>query len=887
MSDILISDLSLQSTSSPTIARDFLLSGGVLQSTSQACLIDTSPPLFAGIQSLSILPLGVIRASWAAASDPTLPIRYETYIQAYSEAGLFNSSNIVAITDKLLVDIFATPDGAFVQSGITYHIGVRALDGVSNRDSNLVSLTTTTPGISAAEANYEVHGAFSIDTQNRMRGTLWGLKNGVLMSGAHLGQAHYTVYTKDGAQLDGMTESSLVADANGVFQITPIASAMALSLDHYIVRVQIVMDSALRTGNVAIVEIAPVYELHGVFSLDSDNKMQATFWATANDDQIPFGARLGTASYQVYDKAGAVVSGMSATGIAADANGYYKITPVASQLVADLAHYVVKVTATVDNINRTNTLPIMGKVPTYAIKAAFSINTSNQLLGTIWALRDSGLITGSSLGAASYTIYDRAGAEVGMSESGVTADINGQFKISPITSLLTQTLNHYMVKVSIIVDSVSRSDYISIIEPAPEYGVHGVCSLDTTNNFQATFWATANDEQVTGGRLGAASYQVYDKAGVAVTGMTGTGIVADGNGYFKITPVASLLVTDLAHYVVKVTIVVDNIGRTSTVAIAGYVPTYDLRGAFSLNSSNQLRGTMWALRDCGLVAGAALGTASYQIYDRSGATVAMSESGIAADSNGQFKITPVASVLDQNLNHYLLKVTITVDGAARTNYLSIIERIPLFDIEGVFSTNSSSHLVGSLWGMADGQAISDVARLGTASYQIYDDSGVAVLGMTQSGISANAQGTYIITPIDSMMCPIFAHYTATITMTIDGITRTKVIPIAGKYPSFEAKAIFSISASNALQATFWATVDGVTPHISSLGVARYQVYDVNNNPVSGLNQSGMTADSLGRYTATPASATVLTDLTHYTVLVGIVVNGFERVSYRGFTLLGN
>ena len=887
MSDILISSKVLQSSSSPTMRRDFYLGDNIIQGTSQACLIDTTPPVFAGIAAVEALQLGAIRVNWLAASDPTPPIRYEVYAKAGTSSGLFNTNNIVMITDKLIADIFALADGSFLKPDVVYYFGVRALDGVSNRDNNLATLNTTTPGITAAEPNYTVQGAFSIDTQNRLRGSLWGLKNGVLVSGSALGQASYTVYTKDGTILDSMTEASLVADSNGIFKITPKNSAMSYSLDHYVVKVSIVMDGGIRTGFVPIVEQAPVYEVHGVFSLDTENKMRATFWTTANDELITTGARLGTASYQVYDKTGAAVVGMSESGLTADSNGYYKITPVASQLVTDLAHYVVKVTATVDNISRTNTLPIMGKVPTYAIKGAFSISTANQLCGTIWALMDSGLVTGSSLGTASYTIYDKTGAAIGMTESGIAADGNGQFKITPVTSLLNQTLNHYLVKVTVSVDGVSRSDYISVIEQAPVYEVHGVCSIDTSNQFQAAFWATANDEQVSSGsRLGAASYQVYDQSGAAVSGMSGSGITADANGYFKITPVASLLVTDLAHYMVKVTIVVDGIGRISTTQIAGHIPTYELRGAFSLNKSNQLQGTIWGLKNSGLVIGASLGTASYTIYDRAGSAVGMTESGMTADGNGQYRITPVTNLMEKELNHYLIKVTATVDGSLRTSYIPIIERIPQYDIGGVFSIDGQSRLIGSIWGMDDSEAILDVSRLGVTSYTIYDAAGAPV-GMSESGLTPGSNGVYVITPTMSMLCPILTHYAVKVTMVIDGITRMKYLPIAGKYPSYEAKGQFSINAANQFQGTLWATVDGVVAGQSSLGTASYAVYDLIGTLVSGLSQSGLVADVNGRFAISPASASILTDLTHYSVKIAIMVNGYERVSYRGFTLLGN
>ena len=73
---------------------------------------------------------------------------------------------------------------------------------------------------------------------------------------------------------------------------------------------------------------------------------------------------------------------------------------------------------------------------------------------------------------------------------------------------------------------------------------------------------------------------------------------------------------------------------------------------------------------------------------------------------------------------------------------------------------------------------------------------------------------------------------------------------------------------------------------SGLGSANYTVYDVSGNAVVGLTQSGITADANGRYHITAVSASLLTDLTHYNVKIGIVINGDEKVAYKGFTLLG-
>jgi len=283
-----------------------------------------------------------------------------------------------------------------------------------------------------------------------------------------------------------------------------------------------------------------------------------------------------------------------------------------------------------------------------------------------------------------------------------------------------------------------------------------------------------------------------------------------------------------------------------------------------------------------------MGTASYQVYDKTGAAViGMTESGIVADSNGQYKITPVASIMSTSLDHYMVKINITVDGAIREGYEALIQPIPEYDMEGSFILNSSNQLTGSFWATADDELLTNLARLGTASYQIYNADGSIVVGLTESGLTADSNGLYEITPITSTLNLDLNNYYAKVTATIDNITRNYFLPILGRIPKYETKAVFSINGSNQLQATIWAVGDNLVISGSRLGTANYTVYDATGTPVVGLTQSGVSADGNGRFITTAVSAASLTDLTHYTVKIGIIIDSVERISYKGFTLLGN
>lgn len=437
---------------------NILIEDNAYISTSSACIVDLTPPTFAGIATLAVQSRGQIRATWAAATDSTPPIRYEVYIQASTPTGLFNTANIIASTDKLQYDTFTMPDGSFLVNGTTYYVGVRAVDAVGNRDSNVVTLNVISTGVYVSSDVYEVDGAFALNSNNQLQGTMWILKNSVLGTGPTLGTASYEIYDKTGALVPIMSESGIIADANGQFKITPVTSSLSTTLDHYLVKVTINMDSANRVGYVPLIEPIPTYDISGAFSLNTDNELTGSFWVAADNQLITNPARLGTASYQIYDVNGVAVGGMTESGITPDSNGLYEITEISSVLSTDLSLYFAKVTITVDAVPRTEILPIIGRLPEYDCKARFSINALNQFQGSFTASSNGVIKTGAGLGTANYTVYDATGAAVpGLTQTGIVADGNGRFHITPVLATLLTDLTHYSVKIGIIVDGVERS----------------------------------------------------------------------------------------------------------------------------------------------------------------------------------------------------------------------------------------------------------------------------------------------------------------------------------------------------------------------------------------------------------------------------------------------
>ena len=99
--------------------------------------------------------------------------------------------------------------------------------------------------------------------------------------------------------------------------------------------------------------------------------------------------------------------------------------------------------------------------PIYEPRAVFSINASNQLQGTFWITKN-GTVMKSDLGTASYAIRDKDRALIGISETGLTPDINGLYEITPVSASLILDLTHYTVDLEISADSDDRDGVVGI-----------------------------------------------------------------------------------------------------------------------------------------------------------------------------------------------------------------------------------------------------------------------------------------------------------------------------------------------------------------------------------------------------------------------------------------
>lgn len=439
---------------------NILVNNNFYISTSSACIVDLTPPTFSGITFLDVESRGQIRSGWSAATDATAPIRYEVYIQASTATGLFNTSNITGITPNLTLDIFTMPDGSFLVNGTTYYVGVRALDAVSNRDSNLVSMSVISTGVLTSIDMYETKAAWSINDSNQFELTAWAEKNNSLATSVSdvLGTASYQVYDKLGVAIVGMSASGISANAQGLYVMPAVSNLTLEERQHYEIKVSIMVDGEVRTNFLRIEAGADSYLVDGTSDVDYSGNLIGSFWVSDNEKILTSG--LGTGSFDVYTADGNPL-GISQSGIVANGSGLFVITPIPGANALDgTAAYITKVSVTVNGQTRTKNL-ILGNEPIlYQNKAIFSINALNQLEATFWAIKNDERVNPALLGTAKYTVYDKNGTAVsGLTELGIVADGNGLFHSTPVLATLLTDLTHYSVKVEIVVAGATRTSF--------------------------------------------------------------------------------------------------------------------------------------------------------------------------------------------------------------------------------------------------------------------------------------------------------------------------------------------------------------------------------------------------------------------------------------------
>lgn len=94
-------------------------------------------------------------------------------------------------------------------------------------------------------------------------------------------------------------------------------------------------------GDFDVAAVNDIYEVRGVFSLDANRNLSATFWLVENGELVT--SSLGSCEYSIFDKNGDAVVLLTESGLAPDVNGQYISTPVSGITLNDLTHYVALV----------------------------------------------------------------------------------------------------------------------------------------------------------------------------------------------------------------------------------------------------------------------------------------------------------------------------------------------------------------------------------------------------------------------------------------------------------------------------------------------------------------------------------------------------------------
>lgn len=118
--------------------------------TSDACTPDVTPPVGGAISSLTNNTDGSLQVGWPTATDPSVPLRYQVFVQAATATGLFSSGNKVFEGPGNAFSVYKDAAGVPITAGTTYFVGVRAVDAVGNVNTNTTSLSIVATGLSFA-----------------------------------------------------------------------------------------------------------------------------------------------------------------------------------------------------------------------------------------------------------------------------------------------------------------------------------------------------------------------------------------------------------------------------------------------------------------------------------------------------------------------------------------------------------------------------------------------------------------------------------------------------------------------------------------------------------------------------------------------------------------
>ena len=330
------------------MALDQFVLDNFYHATSSACIVDLTPPTFSGITGCVAQPNGSILASWGAATDATTPIEFNVYVQASTATGLFASGNLALITPASSAYIFLLSDVSRLQKGVTYFVGVRAKDAIGNINANTASLSAVSTGVldddlaTIAASLLATELLLAADHVNFQSDHADFVADDAAFDADHVNfQGDHTNFQTDHTNF-GTDHTNFQTDHSNF-----VADDAAFDADHANF-VDVYNDLVTIEADLA----AEKSSCKGVFAISSANELTGELWFEFKGQAVT--SLLGVASYTVYDSADVAVAGFTQSGITANGNGIFLITPISAASLEPFVNYRVKITIVYDSLTYTS-----------------------------------------------------------------------------------------------------------------------------------------------------------------------------------------------------------------------------------------------------------------------------------------------------------------------------------------------------------------------------------------------------------------------------------------------------------------------------------------------------------------------------------------------------
>ena len=415
--------------------------GNFDQTTSGACVIVNTPPTFSGISSLIANSDGSLTASWSAATGVAVnPVKYNIYIASgvVVPASLFLNSNLLPMSAtttsaRLYVDASQT----VLIAGQTYTVGVRAVDAVGNEDGNTATVNQA--------VTYNLYQLLQATP-----GLVWDVSKAAHTTSGTFGEANQGVVS--------------ISRANNLDNLDTTVSSRATQSSVNSIPTNPLLDNDTRLNNLSNLDAT-------VSSRASQSSVNAiptnpllTSDSRLNNLDATISSRVATSDSRLANLDATISSRASQSSVnSIPTNPLLDNDSRLNNLDASISSRAVEtdllaVKAKTDQLTFTG-----GDVNAYAVNidqrthGVFAINGNNELTGHLW-LTNGGQVITAGLGTASYQVYDNNDSPVaGLGESGISANGNGVFLITPASAVSLDPFINYRVKISIVqgVDTIT------------------------------------------------------------------------------------------------------------------------------------------------------------------------------------------------------------------------------------------------------------------------------------------------------------------------------------------------------------------------------------------------------------------------------------------------